>query len=82
MQFSPTSHVLDPKDTDRKVGSVGQLVPNLEARIVDSEGNDVQTGQPGELWLRGPTIMKSVMFTRLHLPCIPVSDFEHTLWLH
>lgn len=45
----------------RKVGSIGILLPNLEARIVDGDGNgdvDVEEGQPGELWVRGPTIMK------------------------
>lgn len=45
----------------RKMGSIGMLLPNLEARIVDVEGNgdtDVLEGQPGELWIRGPTVMK------------------------
>lgn len=45
-----------------KGGSIGILLPNLEARIVvDGEGKgeiDAEEGQPGELWLRGPTIMK------------------------
>jgi 4-coumarate--CoA ligase len=45
----------------RKMGSIGLLLPNLEARIVVAEGNgdtDVEEGQPGELWIRGPTVMK------------------------
>jgi len=49
------------EDGMRKVGSVGMLLPNLEARIIDGDGNgdvDVEEGQPGELWVRGPTIMK------------------------
>lgn len=45
-----------------KVGSIGTLMPNLEARIIaDGEGKEVTDaaeGEPGELWLRGPTIMK------------------------
>lgn len=44
-----------------KMGSIGLLLPNLEARIVDVEGNgdtDVEGGQQGELWIRGPTVMK------------------------
>jgi 4-coumarate--CoA ligase len=43
------------------MGSVGVLMPNLQARIVSAEGNgdfDVSEGQPGELWIKGPTIMK------------------------
>lgn len=36
------------------------MLPNLEARlVVDEEGRvDAEEGQPGELWLRGPTVMK------------------------
>ena len=45
-----------------KIGSIGTLLPNLDARLVvdgDGDGNiDAEEGQPGELWLRGPTVMK------------------------
>lgn len=42
------------------VGSVGRLIPNMEARLVDDDGNDVPQGEnsTGELWLRGPNVMK------------------------
>ncbi|KZP08595.1 acetyl-CoA synthetase-like protein [Athelia psychrophila] len=57
-ETSPTVHVLHPADSLRKVGSVGVLVPNLEARLVDDDERDVNEGQSGELWLRGPSVMK------------------------
>jgi acyl-CoA synthetase (AMP-forming)/AMP-acid ligase II len=41
--------------TIAKAGSVGLLLPNLEARLVGENDDDVQSG---ELWLRGPTVMK------------------------
>jgi acyl-CoA synthetase (AMP-forming)/AMP-acid ligase II len=44
-----------------KVGSVGVLLPNLESRIVSNEDGvdvDAKEGEPGELWIRGPTVMK------------------------
>jgi hypothetical protein len=45
-----------------KIGSIGTLLPNLEARLVvdgDGDGNiDAEQGQPGELWVRGPSVMK------------------------
>lgn len=42
-----------------KHGSVGLLCSNTEARIVDySTGDDADEGDPGELWVRGPQIMK------------------------
>lgn len=47
-------------------GSIGTLFPNLEARLVDESGMDVgheqgTQGKPGELWVRGPTIMRGYL---------------------
>ncbi len=38
--------------------SVGHVVPGVEVRIVDAAGHDVAAGEPGELWARGPNVMK------------------------
>ncbi|GAC1318288.1 MAG: AMP-binding protein [Collimonas sp.] len=38
--------------------SVGQVMPGVEIRIVDSSECDVQSGETGELWIRGPNVMK------------------------
>jgi acyl-CoA synthetase (AMP-forming)/AMP-acid ligase II len=46
-----------PLDAPRR-GSVGRLVPNTEARIVDPDsGADLAAGRRGELWVRGPQMM-------------------------
>ena len=42
------------------MGSVGILLPNQEARLVDDDENDVKEGERGELWIRGDNIMKYV----------------------
>ncbi|XP_059304098.1 4-coumarate--CoA ligase-like 9 [Lycium ferocissimum] len=40
-------------------GSAGRLAVNTEAKIVDPDsGETLPPGQRGELWIRGPTIMK------------------------
>jgi long-chain acyl-CoA synthetase len=39
-------------------GSVGRLIPGSEAKITDDNGNALPQGQTGEIWLRGPMIMK------------------------
>ncbi|CAA3003491.1 4-coumarate-- ligase-like 9 [Olea europaea subsp. europaea] len=46
-------------DEAKRYGSVGRLSENLEAKIVDPEnGEALPPGKHGELWLRGPIIMK------------------------
>jgi long-subunit acyl-CoA synthetase (AMP-forming) len=46
-------------DEAKQHGSVGRLAENMEAKIVDPvTGEALSPGQKGELWLRGPTIMK------------------------
>jgi acyl-CoA synthetase (AMP-forming)/AMP-acid ligase II len=42
----------------RRDTSVGQAIPGIEIRIVDRDGADVADGEPGELWVRGPNVMK------------------------
>lgn len=58
-EMSSASHVLPHDQTLSKAGSIGILLPNLEARLVGENGTDVDLGGSGELWLRGPTVMKA-----------------------
>jgi 4-coumarate--CoA ligase len=37
-------------------GSVGQLDPNTECVLRDDSGKEVETGQPGEMYIRGPQV--------------------------
>jgi benzoate-CoA ligase len=38
---------------DVKPGSLGRVVPGYEARIAGPEGQEVPTGEPGTLWIKG-----------------------------
>jgi len=55
-ELSPVSHTTPlgrPKS-----GSSGTALPNTQCRIVDPEsGEDLHTGQEGELWVKGPQVM-------------------------
>ena len=42
-------------------GSVGPLMPCMEARIVDSDGTVLGPSEQGELLLRGPNVMKGYL---------------------
>ena len=47
-------------------GSVGVLLPDTEARIVDpASGQELGTGEPGELWVRGPQVMRGYLNAEL-----------------
>ena len=55
-ELSPVSHAVG--EGDYKAASVGTLVADTQARLVDPEtGEDVEPGKPGELWIRGPQVM-------------------------
>ena len=39
-------------------GSVGLPLPGIELRLVDGAGDDVDDGDPGEIWVRGPNVFQ------------------------
>ncbi|MDI1289333.1 MAG: AMP-binding protein [bacterium] len=41
-----------------KAGSVGRALPGLEIRMVDESGIEVDDGDPGEVWVRGPSVFR------------------------
>jgi long-chain acyl-CoA synthetase len=41
-----------------KPGSVGRPIPGAQIRITDDDGKPLPQGQSGEVWLKGPMIMK------------------------
>ena len=45
-----------PEGLDDDTGSVGTLIPNCEARLVDEAGEEVATGERGEIQVRGPNV--------------------------
>ncbi|MEE8400071.1 MAG: long-chain fatty acid--CoA ligase, partial [Desulfobacterales bacterium] len=45
-------------DAQRKIGSTGKPMIHIDLRIVDDAGNDVPIGETGELWVKGPGIIK------------------------
>jgi long-chain acyl-CoA synthetase len=45
-------------DAPRTDTAVGNAIPGVDVRIVDEAGADVAPGVAGELWVRGPNVMK------------------------
>ncbi len=57
-ETSPVSFQSSTDDPiERRVSTVGRILPHLEVKIVDAEGRIVPRGTPGELWTRGYSVM-------------------------
>ena len=61
-EASPVTHI-SPTDPDKvKAGSAGRVIPNTEVMVVDTaSGKAMGVGENGELWIRGPQIMKGYL---------------------
>jgi long-chain acyl-CoA synthetase len=53
--------VENPYGRPTKPGSIGQPIPEFAAKVVDEAGKEVPVGQPGELIVRGPGVMKGYL---------------------
>ena len=56
-EAAPCTHA-NPVFGERRAGSIGLPIEDVEARIVDPDTlQDLPPDQPGELWVRGPQVM-------------------------
>jgi acyl-CoA synthetase (AMP-forming)/AMP-acid ligase II len=60
-------------------GTVGYAIPNTECRLIDpATGEDTAPGERGELWVRGPQVMKGY----LNNPQATADTLDAEGWLH
>jgi long-chain acyl-CoA synthetase len=57
-ETSSTASSNNGVDYIAKPDSCGPPLPICDVRIVDDDGNDVGEGEAGELWVRGPNVVK------------------------
>jgi acyl-CoA synthetase (AMP-forming)/AMP-acid ligase II len=85
-ELSPVSHTTPDEGCeppgitgDVPKGSVGYAIPNTECRLVDpGTGEDAADGERGELWIRGPQVMKGY----LNNPDATAATVDAEGWLH
>jgi long-chain acyl-CoA synthetase len=55
-ETSPSA-TCNPVDSTAYSGNIGLPMPNTELTLLDDDGKEVPTGQPGEIAIRGPQVM-------------------------
>ena len=79
-EASPVTHLSPTYDAPFKPGSIGHVVPSTEVKIVevDTTREVSGPGQDGELWIRGPQIMKGY----LNRPEETAASIDADGWYH
>jgi acyl-CoA synthetase (AMP-forming)/AMP-acid ligase II len=74
-ELSPGTHSVPQDDAEPPPGAVGKLFPSTEMRLVGADGNDADEG---EIWIRGPQVMKGY----LGRPAETDATIDRDGWLH
>lgn len=78
-ETSPAAFYTGARPDDARDGKTGVLVPNTEGRVVDiATGADLPAGEAGEVWMRGPQVMKGY----LNNPEATARTVDVEGWLH
>jgi acyl-CoA synthetase (AMP-forming)/AMP-acid ligase II len=78
-ETSPATHIFPLSGRPMKQGSVGPCVPNTECKVMDIDlGNELGPNERGELWIRGPQVMKGY----LNRPEATANMITGDGWLH
>jgi acyl-CoA synthetase (AMP-forming)/AMP-acid ligase II len=77
-ELSPGTHAVPQDAVDPPSGAVGKLFPSTEMRLVGADGDDVADGEVGEIWIRGPQVMKGY----LGRPAETDATIDREGWLH
>ncbi|TCO24840.1 acyl-CoA synthetase (AMP-forming)/AMP-acid ligase II [Kribbella steppae] len=74
-ELSPGTHSVPQDDEEPPPGAVGKLFPSTEMRLVGADGNDAAEG---EIWIRGPQVMKGYLGRQAETD----ATIDRDGWLH
>ncbi|KAF2138335.1 uncharacterized protein K452DRAFT_321293 [Aplosporella prunicola CBS 121167] len=82
-EASPTCFNAHTYDTvDRRLTTVGTILPHAHAKVVDREGNVVPVGVRGELCMAGYQLQRGYWHNRAKTEECMVRDSQGIVWLH
>src|ERR1044071_4118067 len=78
-EVSGATHLASRDPASNKPGSIGSLIGNAQARLVSTDtGGDVAPGERGQIWVRGPFVMKGYFED----PDATAHTIDRDGWLH
>lgn len=82
-ETSPASFMTACHDPlERRLTTVGKIMPHTTAKIIDQEGNIVPLGSRGELCISGYLLQKGYWRNPIKTNEVMIKDNEGTLWMH
>src|SRR3954468_18736681 len=61
-ETSPVTHAVPVEREENRPGSIGPPIPSTECKVVDLlNGTDLEPGEDGEVWIRGPQVMRGYL---------------------
>jgi acyl-CoA synthetase (AMP-forming)/AMP-acid ligase II len=78
-ESSPVTHANSDRAGEARSGSIGQVLPNTECKVVDwATGEELGPDQDGEICVRGPQVMRGY----LNNPTATANTIDGDGWLH
>lgn len=74
--LSKADHLCAPGESNHRLDSTGIALPETEIVAMDDEGRELPTGQTGELWIRGPGVIKGYYKN----PDQTAAEFQNGYW--
>lgn len=82
-ETSPASFMTSCHDhLERRLATVGRILPHTSAKIIDQEGKVVPLGSKGELCVAGYLLQKGYWKNQENTDKAMIKDNEGVLWMH
>lgn len=82
-ETSPVSFITGMEDSEeRRLKSIGRIIPHTMAKVIDQEGNILPRGQRGELCTGGFVLQKGYWENQARTDEVMKRDADGVLWMH